>query len=411
VVRPLVLLSLTVGALLAACSFALAAGTAYSSSSSPAPTLPPDVVTLQRTAVDPAGRAWVSARTARSGVGSVWYYEGSAWRSLPAPPKYTAGALAPLTIDDVWVAGGSKLVHWDGVSWKVASHPRVAGLDVLDMAAAAPDDVWAVGTRDGRLARLPGDGTGERERLQKPVALHWNGTSWRVSVLPTLPGIDQRLDAVACSSDEVYAVGRSERLANPEDVGSSSATPEFKDAPVVLRRVAGSWRRVHHANYGRTGTVLLDVSVLPDGAPWVLGMVTASKPGDRWDRWYTLVDERSGGKWVIRQKSAYRWRAYPRAIATGSAEDVWVVYTSKTDDAGVEHWDGRAWTLTSADEMGWTPGLGKVGSSIPDVAADKSSAWVLGGWTTLADESDTVGDPLIWRHDASGWAKITFAMQ
>jgi hypothetical protein len=405
-VRTFALLTFALGVLLTLCAPALAAGKAPVGVR---PSQPPDVVTLTRTAIDAQGRAWVTGRTAVSAATLVWYRESGAWHALPAPPPRTDLAFVPLATDDVWVGSGARLAHWDGSSWTVTPHPPVAGLDVLDMTAAAADDVWAVGRRNGIVARLPGDGAGERTQLQKPVTLHWDGQAWKVVPIPALPGVDQSLDAVACGPSGVWAVGRSERLTNPEDVGSPSASPAFKDLPLVLRWRAGAWRRVEHTDYGRRGTYLVDVAVSPAGSPWIVGVVQASAFDGKWDRWYTLVEERTGASWTRRQASTYRWRALPRAIAAPSASDVWVAFSDKYGDPGIEHWDGQAWVATSVDQLGWTPGLGSM-VGIPDVAADATSAWLVGGLTTLADESDVTGDPLVWSYGADGWTRIPFAL-
>jgi hypothetical protein len=405
-VRPLVLLTLTLGALLA-----LAASAAAQTQALGPPYTPPDVQILSRTAIDPDGRAWVSGHRVMGTSGLVEYYDAGAWHALAPPPLRYPDAILPLSIDDVWIAGGAKLAHWDGAAWRITPHPRVRGLDIRDIAAVSPDDLWAVGRRNGLLMRLPGDGTGERTQLQSPATLHWDGRAWSVVRTPALPGVDQGLDAVAAGGGRVWAVGKIQRLTNAQEIGSSAAGPRFKCVPLALQWRGGAWRSVRHANYGRGGTYLVDVAVLGDGTAWTAGVVRGDAEGEgKYQRWYTLVEQRAGAQWVVRQASTYRWRVLPWALAATSDSDVWVAFMDNRGWPGVERWDGDAWRTYAVEELGWTPGSGMIGTGIPDVAAAPGGVWLLGGFTLLADESDTVGDQLVWRHDAAGWTRIPFVM-
>ena len=405
-VRPLVLLALSLVVLLTAAGSAVAASAAPGPS--PAP-LPPPVLVLSKAAIDPAGRDWVAGRTFMESAVFVGYYEGGTWHALPAPPTRYVAAVHPLSLGDVWIVGGARLLHWDGAAWTVTPHPRVRGLDIRDVAAVAPDDVWAVGVRSGRLMRLPGDGVGERTRLHRPVMLHWDGQAWSVVRLPELPGIEQSLDAVAAGGGQVWAVGRAERLTNADEIGSAAAGPEIRYVPVALRWTGGDWRRVRHVNTGDGGTYLVDVDVLADGTAWVAGVVrvTAAEVIDGRERWYTLVERRRGAHWVVRQEKVFKWRGLPRAISATSGRDVWVGWSDDGMPA-VQQWNGRGWRLYQVEELGWQPGTVRLGGD-PDVAAAPGHVWLVGGMTVLQDWDDTVGDQLLWRRADGAWVKIPFA--
>ncbi|HTX67674.1 MAG TPA: hypothetical protein VMH50_00805 [Thermoleophilia bacterium] len=411
-VRPLALLSLVLGVLLAACGSAFAAGAgAATPSATSVPARPPDVVILERTAVDPQGDVWVTGRTVDSGARLVEYYEGGTWQALPAPPARTAGAILPFSTNDVWLAGGSRFAHWDGSVWTVTPHPRVAGLDVRDIAGAATNDVWVVGRRNGIALRVPGDGPGERTRFQRAVTLHWDGHVWSVVRAPELPGVDQGLDGVAVGGGQVWAVGEIQHLLNADAVGEPNVEPLLRYAPLALQWKDGAWRRVRHQDYGNGGTYLVDVSVLPDGTPWTVGVVrvSANIVSGKDATWWTLVERRRGAHWLIRQEKVTKWRVLPWAIAATSGHDVWVACMDDRGWPAAEYWNALGWELFPVEELGWTPGAGMVGTGVPDVAADADGTWLLGGYTLLADAADTVGDQLIWRHDAAGWTKIAFA--
>jgi hypothetical protein len=105
-------------------------------------------------------------------------------------------------------AGGDRAfsLQADGRRWHVVPIDPAAALsvDLNAIWAAAPDDIWAVGsTFDGRWYR--------------PLVEH--GADGRWSSVPALgvPGYDSRLMAVdGLSGGEVWAVGSASRSARPQ---------------------------------------------------------------------------------------------------------------------------------------------------------------------------------------------------
>lgn len=96
------------------------------------------------------------------GLPLVEHWDGHRWRVVPAPPgdagapEQALTALGSLGPDDVWAAGwyldsqnlvGRTLVeHWNGSSWSIVPSQDPDTEDTFSgIAAAAPDDVWAVG--------------------------------------------------------------------------------------------------------------------------------------------------------------------------------------------------------------------------------------------------------------------------
>lgn len=119
-----------------------------------------------------------------SGPSDVWavgtyieHFDGNQWRTVPFPSdigSHFETAVAAVSPDDAWIAaisfvgsyggrGQTLLEHWDGTSWRVVRTPRTDSDDRLAaITAVSSDDVWAVGSTDGR-----------------PLAMHWDGTQWR----------------------------------------------------------------------------------------------------------------------------------------------------------------------------------------------------------------------------------------
>ena len=65
---------------------------------------------------------------------------------------------------EAWALGpAGAILHWDGLEWQSAATAAQNGGAVLrGLAALAPNNVWAVGSRQGA-----------------PFATHWNGAIWQ----------------------------------------------------------------------------------------------------------------------------------------------------------------------------------------------------------------------------------------
>lgn len=138
------------------------------------------------TSIGTAGTAtragWtVNGTTALHWNGSTWqYYE------LPAPAGAVGGEGSA-----VWTVSGpivppGPAARWDGTAWQQVGVPRLAVPTKSDsprprltgVVVLGPRDVWAVG---GVSWLVPGRSSAQGEPLERrrPVALHWDGTSWR----------------------------------------------------------------------------------------------------------------------------------------------------------------------------------------------------------------------------------------
>jgi hypothetical protein len=133
----------------------------------------------------------------------IAHWDGAVWRRVPLRTRIgSLGGVVAVAADDVWSVGSSDgrptLLHWDGSTWTDAPAP---GLEVSgwlhDVAAASTGDVWAVGSY-------------EDEATSDPLNLlvHWDGSAWTQSASPTRGTFFHDLHGVAASSDgEWWAVG------------------------------------------------------------------------------------------------------------------------------------------------------------------------------------------------------------
>src|SRR4051812_5252503 len=146
----------------------------------------------------------------------VLHWDGSRWRDVSAPSVVPTGttelmALAASSSDDVWAVGfwsdeshtgsivHSLAEHWDGTSWTIVDTPPMAGdryRFLNGVAAAAPNDVWAVGSRAVRDTGRTDDG---------PLVEHWDGVEWQeVDAGPPARSLNA---ASALATGEIWSVG------------------------------------------------------------------------------------------------------------------------------------------------------------------------------------------------------------
>ncbi|MCQ4210332.1 hypothetical protein [Streptomyces longispororuber] len=206
--------------------------------------------------VSPADAWAVGWATAADGSGAftglIEHWEGASWRPVPLPAGSSVAALDAVTAvsaRDVWAAGFDTddqpvLLHYDGAAWKQLPRPPIGGPygEVNALAAAGPDDVWAV----GRVV------TDENDRGHA-LALHWDGTAWHRLRTPASAG---PLSSVAVTPHGALAVGqdpdRTRALALrwtggtvlqrdlPAPAGADSAQPTGIEADAGAATVVGA---------------------------------------------------------------------------------------------------------------------------------------------------------------------------
>ena len=150
--------------------------------------------TLNEVAAVSATDAWAVGTSCYSEKTLVERWNGSSWRIVPSPSFLTGGdgiqnelyGVAAVSATDVWAVGfyeaasgayQTLALHWNGSAWKVVPSPNPSQtVNVLTaVAAVGPGDIWAVGYMNGGASQ--------------PLVEHWNGSAWRVVAGPKLaPG-------------------------------------------------------------------------------------------------------------------------------------------------------------------------------------------------------------------------------
>jgi hypothetical protein len=169
-----------------------------------------------------SGAVWAVGGSARARGPSqplVLRLDGRSWSAVSGPASLHSATLdgvaawgrkAAWVVGAVRSAGGDRAfsLQTDGRHWRVVPIDPGGALstDLNDIWAAAPDDVWAVGSVfDGRWYR--------------PLVEHGGDGRWSSIPAPGMPGYDSRLMAVdGLTGGELWAAGSTSRGAGPQRV-------------------------------------------------------------------------------------------------------------------------------------------------------------------------------------------------
>lgn len=283
----------------------------------PVPDSGPNFNTLFGVAAVP-GRAWavgVALDGSYAAHSLVEAWDGRSWHSAVTPRlgglRDTLYSAAAVSAGDVWAVGdqqhqdgtfGTLIEHWDGTRWSVvpSPDPGPAGNHLYGVAAAGPDDIWAVGQQDGQAA-------------DTPLVEHWDGHSWlRADARP--PGLtDGLLQAVAVSGGEVWAAGQSDDAAH-------------QARPLVEHLACGNWSAEQPAGLGTAFSDVTGVAV-SNGTPWLVGSALDAASGNQ----LTLVARHTSAGW--QQVAAPNPGTGDKVLGGISAADgaAWAVGYDKTD--------------------------------------------------------------------------------
>jgi hypothetical protein len=191
-------------------------------------------------------------------------------------------------------------MHFDGDAWHLVETPTLAGpsASLLDVRALAPDDIWAVGSRQPS----PSTGIGDRTLIE-----HWDGTSW--TVVPSPEADDQNHGLVTVDGSgtgDLWAAGsiggfrpllehwdgtrwsltdtgltddtapsagiHDVEVRNDHDVWALLGRP--RSNAVTIHYDGTTW--VEAPGPPAAGRYLMDVDAAPDGDPWAVGAVLAA---------------------------------------------------------------------------------------------------------------------------------------
>ncbi|HJQ73283.1 MAG TPA: hypothetical protein VJ814_00235 [Gaiellaceae bacterium] len=256
----------------------------------------------------------------------VEHWNGSSWSIVPTPRFSVYGRLIGVTAlspTNAWAVGAAGVkagkrialrtlvLHWDGRKWtRVPSpNPRTASTSAVEMqdvvtsvAAASPQDVWAVGAYFYRSAKHHTDHT---------LVLHWHGHRWLTvpSPSPGGPAKPSVLTGVTAAAGDVWAVGR--------------YSLNKKQLPLFERWDGARWRVV--PSPGTTGSRerrdAFSAGALASDDVWAVG-TDASGTGTQ-----PLVERWDGSAWSVVPTPPTSTDDSLASVAVLSPSDVWAVGT------------------------------------------------------------------------------------
>jgi hypothetical protein len=298
-------------------------GSAWSISTSPTPAGGGE---LRDVDANSATNAWAVGFTNSSNGNDTLTqrWNGTSWRTVASPNLSAQNHLLGVktfSAANAWAVGSHNVpgslafstltMRWNGQAWSVVPSPDTPSfenhLNAVDGVAA--NDLWAVGhTRNGDYS------------VSEPLAMHWNGSAWRV--VPTPTAVDASLDGVvALASNDVWAVG------------SSFSQTLFWHVPFVLHWDGTRWNRVQVPNPTPQGGRLFGVAALSSARVYAVGQA----PGVP-----SLVLRWNGTSWA-RESTPSTGTVWDAAAAGPGT--VWAVGQRSTPNTGT----GRTFTLRTSN--------------------------------------------------------------
>jgi hypothetical protein len=280
--------------------------------------------------------------------GVVEYWDGATFRTMNIPldaEKAYSYDVEAVSSEDIWIVGSeingtirqsTLALHWDGAEWSPILTPNAArDQDALySVVAISSDDVWAVGRSQGRGR----DGAFRTWGL----AMQWDGAAWRLHSVPEPTSGDYVLSGVAAfATDDVWAVG------DYTDGGDVFHNPS---KTLALHWDGRSWQIVPTPNPCSGHNSLVGISGTSGEDVWAVGSCTELNTGE-----YSYTSPR---KTLIQHWNGKEWRVVPSpnplpsqalvSVAAVSTNDVWAVggsVSTEQEQSVVEHWDGTKWSV------------------------------------------------------------------
>jgi hypothetical protein len=315
-----------------------------------------------------------------TGVGAkplIDHWNGAAWSqvAVPATPGFNTASLAGVSASsptDAWAIGRQQnnrsnftplAMHWNGSTWAVSpsAATALAGQIGVGVAGISPADAYAIG---GHL------GSAHTGQLA-----HWNGSSWANVTVPQPPNNNLLSDFDAICADgpnNVWVVGTYYLLISPTDEAVETYTLHWNGTSwkvVLMPLVPGTNPSTEFAFNSIKANSPADV--------WAVGeRFTAGMSGSA----TTLIEHWNGSAWSIVPSPSPGSGATLTGVTSSAANDMWAVgYDTIPGTTQLRtltlHWNGTAWaTVASPDAAAGSSVLHSVsttpGASIVQAVGD-----------------------------------------
>jgi hypothetical protein len=351
-------------------------------------------------------------------LGERW--NGTAWRAQPTPnparasTNFLNGVSCPSSSDCTAVGQGNGSgtpiplgERWRDGHWNLQAVPSPVGAannQLNGIACPATDTCAAVGI------------VGPTRGVVSTEALRWNGRSWRLQHIPTLPGAN--LNAVSCVSEtDCVAVGASnagtlaERWngehwtiqATPNPVGKAGAGFTGVACTSASFCVAVGFR------FDSAGNPVATLAERWNGKSWAVQPTPNPAPGSGFGGVTctsasfcvavgggpagvrTLAERWNGRSWAIQRTPSPSQGGGLAAVSCTST----VACIAVADLGAAERWNGTKWTIQP------TPSTGSLGSLFNTVVCTSASSCTAAG--ELTDSSGNQVATLAERWNGTNW--------
>lgn len=344
---------------------------------------------------------WASGYSAGNGSSHhtfVEHWDGNSWSAVasPNPASTLQNDLNQVTCNsstDCWAVGSSHvnnntdltlIEHWDGAAWTIVNSPSAgnANRSVLNgVKCTMANDCWATGYTFSNTQGVA-------------LILHWNGSAWSQATSASKPDEFSTLYGVTCvSGSDCWSVGGSIYAPmkthtehwngiswalvasptindGPRDNGISAidctaadncwAVGSYEEEP-SLGSVSGHGLLTHWDGNGWTLWGTFGDAGFNEGF-WAVDCITSS---DCWAVGTSNIDETFTAHW-----DGVNWNIVPSpnipdpywgangvlfGLTCNSSADCWAVGYSRTEFNRrplIEHWDGTAWAIFPAPDIG-----------------------------------------------------------
>jgi hypothetical protein len=305
--------------------------------------------------------AWIVGDSARV----AWHWNGTAWekKAMAPPPRDYPGyrkrqrhpgptragfsAVATPAPGDAWAVGWEGppndhgivyltqplIEHWDGQAWRVSLSPGVQG-QLTGVAAPAPNDVWAIGSR---RRKRPGEPWKDLTMIER-----WDGHAWHDLTPSWLPSEAVLTMVSASSSSDVWmqARRRDRGLLEHWDGHQWSQVAEpFGVSSVVSSLASTSWTSAWAvASYSRHAHDH-PIAAHWDGNHWT---ITPTPHHNTDSALYDVIAASPTDAWAVGASSRFHPQGKPACAwcGAGGYGNVPGVYYI--------HWDGKRWSNSPA---------------------------------------------------------------
>jgi len=242
------------------------------------------------------------------------------------------------------------------------------------IAGSSPSDIWAVGDF------LPDTATSNQDATLT-FAEHFDGKNWTVVPTPTTGANFTSFYGVAASQGQAWAVG-------------DYLNGDYQDRALVEHWDGSQWSIASNPQPGSVRDMLHSATASSPSDVWVVG----DQEGQN-GKFETLAEHWEGHSWTVAQTpNPGSTGNHLYAIDAVSANNVWAagmqLSGDSPDQALVEHWDGKKWSVVAMPKPASADLV-----MLDGISATASQVWVTGE----ADSPEGGGQPFVAGYQSGTW--------